>query len=415
MALEALAGEKTIHEIAAKHQVHPNQVTQWRRQLVDQAAEVFGKSSGRTQADDQEKKPQHLDLAKHPPLACSLCFSDHGLRLDAEKFEPDYPAGMPCPNCHAVGGKMLPKKAVGALAHRFFVWGSMRRTDYGGAPQIQFNDKRTTSIPVSPWLKADVALFERLLGIGFFRYSPRLWMIGWITPLKDLQDLEKRRSVIARIIREYPCVNYGSDRIFYRVRLAPRVPSDPLQYDSPPDGSLCNGRVDSTGFPVLYASPDLATCLHECRVTAEDEAFVATMYPARKLRLLNLAVLLREDHPVTEFESLDMTVHMIFLAGKHAYKIVQEIARAARAARFDGLIFPSYFSLVRLGIMPFQTTYGISNRHLPSLQGHEESKTVPNLALFGRPVTSGDVKIRCINRIILNNVHYGYHFGPVTF
>ena len=33
VALEALAGEKTIHEIAAKHQVHPNQVTQWRRHV----------------------------------------------------------------------------------------------------------------------------------------------------------------------------------------------------------------------------------------------------------------------------------------------------------------------------------------------------------------------------------------------
>ncbi len=54
VALEALAGEKTIHEIAAKHQVHPNQVTQWRRQLIDQAAEVFGKPAGKTPADDRE-------------------------------------------------------------------------------------------------------------------------------------------------------------------------------------------------------------------------------------------------------------------------------------------------------------------------------------------------------------------------
>ena len=42
VALEALQGEKTLHEIAAKYQVHPNQVTTWRRQLIDQAAEVFG-------------------------------------------------------------------------------------------------------------------------------------------------------------------------------------------------------------------------------------------------------------------------------------------------------------------------------------------------------------------------------------
>ncbi len=41
VAVEALQGEKTVHEIAAKYQVHPTQVTQWRRQLIDQAAEVF--------------------------------------------------------------------------------------------------------------------------------------------------------------------------------------------------------------------------------------------------------------------------------------------------------------------------------------------------------------------------------------
>ena len=32
VALEALADGKTIAEIAQKHDVHPNQVTEWRRQ-----------------------------------------------------------------------------------------------------------------------------------------------------------------------------------------------------------------------------------------------------------------------------------------------------------------------------------------------------------------------------------------------
>ena len=61
VALEALAGEKTIghaaynvHEIAAKHQIHPNQVTQWRRQLIDQAASIFGKPTGTTPTSDRE-------------------------------------------------------------------------------------------------------------------------------------------------------------------------------------------------------------------------------------------------------------------------------------------------------------------------------------------------------------------------
>jgi transposase len=55
VAVEALQGHRTIHEIAAHHQVHPNQVTQWRRQLVEQAATVFaGKSEGRATAPDRE-------------------------------------------------------------------------------------------------------------------------------------------------------------------------------------------------------------------------------------------------------------------------------------------------------------------------------------------------------------------------
>lgn len=47
VALEALQGHQTIHEIAQRHQVHPTQVTQWRRQLIEQAGAVFaGKHAG---------------------------------------------------------------------------------------------------------------------------------------------------------------------------------------------------------------------------------------------------------------------------------------------------------------------------------------------------------------------------------
>jgi len=41
VAVEALQGHRTIQEIAAHHQVHPNQVAQWRRQLIEQATTVF--------------------------------------------------------------------------------------------------------------------------------------------------------------------------------------------------------------------------------------------------------------------------------------------------------------------------------------------------------------------------------------
>jgi len=43
VALEALKGNQTIVEIAACYQVHPNQIIEWKKQLLEHAEEVFSK------------------------------------------------------------------------------------------------------------------------------------------------------------------------------------------------------------------------------------------------------------------------------------------------------------------------------------------------------------------------------------
>lgn len=45
-ALEALKGQQTVIEIAERFDVHPNQVTQWKAQLSERAAAVFGGENG---------------------------------------------------------------------------------------------------------------------------------------------------------------------------------------------------------------------------------------------------------------------------------------------------------------------------------------------------------------------------------
>jgi putative transposase len=41
VALEVVKGKKTIAQIATEFEVHPNQIRQWRRHLLDVLPEVF--------------------------------------------------------------------------------------------------------------------------------------------------------------------------------------------------------------------------------------------------------------------------------------------------------------------------------------------------------------------------------------
>ena len=52
VALEAIKGIRTVQQIAAENELHPTQVTQWKTQMLEGAAEVFESGRGRK---DQER------------------------------------------------------------------------------------------------------------------------------------------------------------------------------------------------------------------------------------------------------------------------------------------------------------------------------------------------------------------------
>ncbi len=43
VALEAIKGDQTLVELAERFQIHPNQITEWKKQLLERAEEVFSK------------------------------------------------------------------------------------------------------------------------------------------------------------------------------------------------------------------------------------------------------------------------------------------------------------------------------------------------------------------------------------
>ena len=45
VAVEALKDGQTLVELAERFQVHPNQITEWKRQLLERAEEVFTKDN----------------------------------------------------------------------------------------------------------------------------------------------------------------------------------------------------------------------------------------------------------------------------------------------------------------------------------------------------------------------------------
>ena len=63
VGLEALRGDKTVQEIAAKRQLHPMQVSTWKRQTIEGMAGVFWDKVKKVENKDGEIKELHTKIA----------------------------------------------------------------------------------------------------------------------------------------------------------------------------------------------------------------------------------------------------------------------------------------------------------------------------------------------------------------
>jgi len=56
VALEAQKGDQTMVELAERYQVHPSQITEWKKLLLEHAADIFGRDK------KAEQSPSVKDL-----------------------------------------------------------------------------------------------------------------------------------------------------------------------------------------------------------------------------------------------------------------------------------------------------------------------------------------------------------------
>ena len=56
VALEAIKEKETLQQLASKFEVHANQITQWKREFLESAEDIFSKKKSEEKVNEEKEK-----------------------------------------------------------------------------------------------------------------------------------------------------------------------------------------------------------------------------------------------------------------------------------------------------------------------------------------------------------------------
>ena len=81
IALEAIRGLLTVNELAAKHNVHPNQISKWKKQATDNMGVLFADGRAKEKKDDSTETIDRL-YREVGQLQCDLSWLKKKHQID---------------------------------------------------------------------------------------------------------------------------------------------------------------------------------------------------------------------------------------------------------------------------------------------------------------------------------------------
>jgi RES domain len=324
-----------------------------------------------------------------PSVLCSECFEDDGLRYEARSFRRK--TNDICQHCGARNGPKLTKFDAEDLARKFFSHATAPHTFQGFVPILKYGVSKEYNIDrmLEPTRK-DLSLLTEVTGFGVFYNAPRLFYLG-VTNHFDGPRGSLRTSTINDIVAKLFVTTVPAGTKVFRIRLNLSAEQKFLadQFDSPPiERARGFSRFDSKREPILYTSPSLLVCIHECRVTLADDIYAATLRTTRDLRMADLSENYYQPEDVNPFDDLRYFFGGLMLSSR-TYNNCRRIARAIRAdPTIDGIMYSSFFTNVI---------------DAPAV----------NYGFFGYPVANGALEVSSINTIRIDKIDYEFALGPV--